>query len=452
MKSYDQRPSVRLDHSRVSISIGREGRATQRGCLEPTELPPGRAEAPDPRPIEAPRPYLSKVGRDGVSLLSGNRWNRLVRRAASVELSAVERDALEAWSARPGPSDRLRVRALIVLEAAGGRTNGEIARQLGIHSETVARWRHRFAVNRVEGLRREAPRSRGSRKGAPDLVDRIVRTTLEAPPPGGSPWTTRRLARAFNVSHMFVHRVWRAHGLSPASPTPKAPPSSERPWVDVVGVYIDAPAAALVFAVGARDGGFDEPIAHPRMDPDISGGFLLPSPHTPTPLTGALSRAEELLPRLSNGHRSPSELLVFLRSVDESTPAGVELHVVFDRPLEHISDRVGSWLRAHPRFHVRTAPATGSWTATADEWVNGFRDLLLHRDSFRGVAALTESIALAAGGGRPVRGRFSWTLGHSARPATSADTHEPGGRAAPPRSPAARGPSKPANGSSERTG
>jgi transposase len=375
-----------------------------------------------------------------------------VRRAASVELSPAERSELEAWTDRPGPSDRLRMRAQIVLEAAGGRANGEIARQLGIHSETVARWRHRFAVNRIEGLRRDAPRSRGPRKGAPDLVDRILRTTLEAPPPHGTPWTTRSLGRAFNVSHMFVHRVWKTHGLSPSSPAPNPSPSFERPWVDVVGVYIDAPAAALVFAVGAREGGSDEPIAHPRMDPDLSGGFLLPGQHAPASLAGVLSRAEELLPRLANARRSPSELLVFLRSLDESTPPGTELHVVFDRPLEYISDRVGTWLRAHPRFHVRTAPATGSWTATADEWVHGFRDLLLHRDSFRGVAALTESIALAAGAGRPVRGRFSWTLSPATRTAPSAENREPVRGTVPSRSPASPGPSRPAGDNGDRTG
>jgi transposase len=357
-----------------------------------------------------------------------------VRRAPAVELSVAERGELEAWTLRPGPSDRLRVRARIVLEAAGGRTNGEIARLLGIHSETVARWRHRFVVNRIEGLRRDAPRSWGSNRGAPDLVDRIVKTTLEAPPPDGTPWTTRRLARAFDVSHMFVHRVWKAHGLSPTSTAPNPRPSFDPPWVDVVGMYIDAPAAALVFAVGAREAGSDEPVAHARMDPDVSGGFLLPGHHAPSALSAALSPAEELLPRLANAHRSPSELLVFLRSLEESTPAGTELHVVFDRPLEFISDRVGSWLRAHPRFHVRAAPAAGSWSATAEEWVHGFQDLPLHRDSFRGLAVLTDSIALAAGAGRSLRGRFSWTLRSASGAALDPRTPDSGSRAIPSRS------------------
>jgi hypothetical protein len=297
-----------------------------------------------------------------------------------------------------------------VLQAAGGRTNGEIARQLGIHSETVARWRQRFVVNRIEGLRREAPRSGGHREGGPELVDRILRMTSEATPPGGAPWTTRSLARSLNVSHMLVHRVWKAHGVSPSSRA-GAPLLAGRPWVDLVGVYVDAPAAALVFATGVREAGIDESATHPRVGPGISGGFLLPEHPPPAALAGALARAEEILPRLANSRRSPNELLVFLRSLDESTARGIDLHVIFDRPLEQISERVGAWLKTHPRFHARSVPAAGSLSATANEWLHAFHDLPLHPDSFRGIDSLTESMARAAG-----NGRFSWTLHAQRRP------------------------------------
>lgn len=355
-----------------------------------------------------PRRSYSSFSRGG--LLSGTECNRLVRRAEAIALSPGEREELEAWAASPGNSERLRMRARIVLEAAGGRTNVDIAHELGVHVETVARWRQRFAVNRTEGLRREAPRSRMPYKGAPEVVNRIRRMTLETSPSEGTRWTTRGLARTLNVSHMFVHRVWKAYGLSPSSLPARRSHSVGAPWADVVGIYVDAPAAALVFAVDVRDVESDEPLSQPRIDPDVSGGFLSSNHHTPTELAGAVSRAEELLPRLANPRRSPNELLVFLRNLDETTPREAELHVLFDRPLENVSNRVGSWLDAHPRFHVKTAPPNGSWTATAEEWMRSFRDLPLHRDSFVGMTALTEAIESAAGAGLPVRGRFSWTL------------------------------------------
>jgi transposase len=340
-----------------------------------------------------------------VLLLLGTRENQSVRRAVRVHVSAAERAELEAWTARSGPFDRLRIRARIVLEAERGRTNGEIARHLGIHTETVARWRQRFVVNRVEGLRREAPRSGGRRPGAPELVDEILRVTLHTKPPNGSPWTTRTLARSLHVSHMLVHRVWKAHGISPSSPGAGVPTTSGRPWLDLVGVYIDSPAAALVFGVGLREAGVDASTTRPRIDANISGGFLISDPPTLAPLAEALVRAEGLLPRLANSRRSPNELLVFLRSLDESTPPGTQLHVIFDRPLEQIPDRVEAWLKTHPRFRVRSVPTDGSWAATATEWLHTFHDLSLHPDSLRSVESLTESM------NRVNRnGRFSWTL------------------------------------------
>jgi transposase len=333
-----------------------------------------------------------------------------VRRAEVITLTPVEQSELEALVARPGPPERPEMRARIVLEAARGRTNAEIAQDLEVHRETVARWRHRFAVNRTEGLRREAPRPRRPREGTPEIVDRIRWMTLETSPSDRDRWTTRGLARVFNVSHMYVHRVWKAYGLSPSSSAMKRPVPVGRPWVDVVGIYVDAPAAALVFAVDFRDVTSDEPLSHARTDPEGPGAFLSSNFHAPAALAAALSRAEELLPRLATLRRSPNELLVFLRNLDDSTPEEAELHVVFDRPLEYLSSRVRSWLESHPRFHVKTAPADGLWTATADEWMRAFHDLTLHRDSFVGVTALTEALERAAGAGLPVRGRFSWTL------------------------------------------
>jgi transposase len=328
-----------------------------------------------------------------------------VRQAPKVTLLPAEREELERWVRSLPPSDRLTVRARVILEASGGRTNGEIARVLGIHTETVTRWRRRFVVNRLEGLRRDAPRSGARTRTPSELVERIVRVTLEDPPPDRERWTTRSLAKSLQVNHMLIHRIWRARGLSPSSPTSTSAPKGGQPWVDVVGVYLDAPAAAVVFAVGVRNSAAEGLPAHARADPAISGGFLLPG--TPTSITGLLTRGEELLSRVPNLRQSPSELLVFLRSLEESTPEGARLEVVFDRPLEFVSERVSGWLNAHPRFRAHAPAVGGSWVATVDGWLNAYRGLTLHPDSFRGA---TELISLTANGApQPIRGRFSWT-------------------------------------------
>jgi transposase len=333
-----------------------------------------------------------------------------VRRAAPIVLSPAERAGLDGWVAARSRGDRLAVRAQVILQAADGATNGEISRKLGVHPETVTRWRQRFVMNRLEGLRRDAPRS-GARARVPnELVDRIVRMTQGESPPSGSRWTTRSLARALQINHMLVYRVWRSHGLVPLSePVGNRAPVVPGVWVDVMGIYLGDPAAAIVFGVGHRRRVVEEPPAHARIDPDISGAYLLPDHHSaPGAIANLLSNVEEGLPRLANVRRSPHELLVFLRGLEEIAGPATELHVVFDRPVDFVSGRLASWLRNHPRFHVRSAASNGSWGAAVDDWFRAYREVPLHRDSFQGIASLSDSLRQDSGPAN--RRRFAWTL------------------------------------------
>jgi transposase-like protein len=334
-----------------------------------------------------------------------------VRRAADVTLSPTERVVLEQWAAAQGSSRRLTVRAQIVLQAAGGRTNGEIARTLGIHPETVSRWRNRFVVNRLDGLRRDAPRSGARAPPSVELTARILRATLEEPPPSGDRWTTRTLGRALQVSHMRVYRVWKAHGVAlpgrsahPISPLPPPEP-------DLAGIYLDQPAAAAVFSV-ARPTHPSEFTRNVRAFPvGLSGGFLFADPGiVPASLVEVLASAEELVPRIRSARRSPHELLVFLRTIEEATGPDSQLHLILDRPLTFLPGRVAQWLAAHPRFRVYGSGASNPWTTSVGDWLQTWRGVPLSPGSFGRVAEFTEAIARAVGSPQPRPRRFSWTL------------------------------------------
>ena len=334
-----------------------------------------------------------------------------MRRAPRVELAKAERAELEEWVRHRPPTDRLSLRAQVVLLAADGAPNSSIAMALGVHPETVGRWRHRFVVTRVEGIRRDAPRA-GPGLGVPtELVDRIVRTTREEKPPSGPRWTTRSLARALQINHMLVHRVWRSHGLAfSALPSPDPDGATPVSWVEVLGLYLGSPASAAIFGVGVCDesmGG--EPPSHPRTDPDPSGGDGdTERQGLPTALLGALARHEEVVPRVPDPKRSPHELLVFLRRIEEATCPTITLYLFLDRPEEFVTARVGAWLDAHPRFR-RSAPAPGgSWLGLLDEWFRSFRDVSLHPESFQAISGLAGSLAQLTGP-RSRQGRFSWT-------------------------------------------
>ena len=338
---------------------------------------------------------------------------RPVRQAPTVSLSSADRTELETLAAGGKGSPRHALRAQIVLLAAQGRTNGQIAQALHVHPETVTRWRQRFSVNRLDALGRDAPRS-GSRTRIPaDLVERILRMTTTEVSPAGKPWTTRSLARALQVNHMLVYRIWKANGVAPSArrePGVAEARPSAGVWADVLGAYVGWPAAAIVFGVGPRSEPPDEPMEHPRTEPESMVGYVLSDQHsTPAGLANLLAGVEENIPRASGTRNSPHELLVFLRGLEEITGQSTALHVIFDRPVDSASSRLVSWLRAHPRFHVLSVSPGSPWHLAVDTWIRTFRDLPLHAHSFRGIPALAEALRRSEGTSSAGR-RFAWTL------------------------------------------
>jgi transposase len=147
------------------------------------------------------------------------------------------------------------IRAKIVLLAAEGRRNDEIAQELGIDRIAVGRWRSRFATDGLAGIEHDRPRG-GRKPTARDRMARvIVETTTQERPRAATHWTTRTLAKHLGVSHSMVHRVWRANELKPhrvktfqVSDDPKV----VEKVIDVVGLYLDPPEHALVLCVDEK--------------------------------------------------------------------------------------------------------------------------------------------------------------------------------------------------------
>jgi transposase len=313
-----------------------------------------------------------------------------MRRASRVEISAAERRQLEAW-ARAGPSRRrLSRRARIVIEAASGATNAQIAARLGVHQETVARWRARFVLNGLEGISREAPRAGAPSRVPRATVARIVRASLARRPTYGGHWTTRSLARSLRVNHMLVHRVWSSHGLG-NRPAPLAD-AGVRPRVDLGGAFVTRAARALVFTVDERPSPLPGRPALPE---------LVPNPTTRTEFSGpeALSRevvrAVGTIQSSSGGATSSSEaaLLVFLRGVEHSAHRSRRLEVVFDRSLARLGRRVRRWLETHARFRVFTPARHQPWSEAVDAWLRRWEAGGLDRSSLGLVPVFAQQFA-----------------------------------------------------------
>lgn len=135
-----------------------------------------------------------------------------VRTAIPILLTAAERKALHCLVETPGQNRRLAQRARIVLLAAEGLQNDEIAAEMGTDPHTVARWRSRFALHRLAGIQKEAPRSGRKRRARQRTAAEILRV-MRLCQKRGRPWSTRSLARMLGINHMLVYRVLKDHGI-----------------------------------------------------------------------------------------------------------------------------------------------------------------------------------------------------------------------------------------------
>src|SRR5512135_831749 len=138
-----------------------------------------------------------------------------LRRACQISLSDADRMTLERWSRGRSTQARLVTRARVVLAAAGGKDNKDIAADLRTSRGVVARWRDRFAESGVAGLEKDASRGGRPPKARDDLVRRIIEMTTQQKPVDATHWSTRTLAEALGTTRSLVNRVWRANGLKP---------------------------------------------------------------------------------------------------------------------------------------------------------------------------------------------------------------------------------------------
>jgi transposase len=180
---------------------------------------------------------------------------RTGRPKAELIVSGAEREALERWSRRPSSAQALALRSRIVLACAEGQSNQAVARRERVTPQTVGKWRRRFVERRLDGLVDE-PRPGQPRKITDERVEEVIVKTLEqAPPDGGTHWSTRQMAAQTGLNQTAISKIWRAFGLQPHRvedwKLSKDPLFVEKVR-DVVGLYLDPPERAIVLCVDEK--------------------------------------------------------------------------------------------------------------------------------------------------------------------------------------------------------
>jgi transposase len=283
--------------------------------------------------------------------------------AVGIELSDEERTQLLAWTRRRSSAQALAQRSRIVLAAADGLKNTEVAERVGVSRNTVATWRSRFAEHRLDGLIDE-PRPGRPRTISDEQVDAVITKTLESTPKDATHWSTRSMAREVGLTQTAVSRIWRAFGLQPhrqdAFKLSKDPLFVEQVH-DVVGLYVNPPERAVVLCV-------DEKSQIQALD--RTAPILAMLPGVPERATHDYRRAGtsslyaaldlttgKVIGRLHSRHRA-IEFKQFLQTIEREVPAELDVHLVLDNSSTHKTPAIQRWLAAHPRFVLHFTPTS----------------------------------------------------------------------------------------------
>ena len=312
-------------------------------------------------------------------------------------LSTSENNQLVEWTRRHKTSQALALRARIVLACSQNVTNSEVARRLRITKQTVGKWRTRFAQRRLDGLLDE-PRPGTPRTLGDARVERLIATTLNELPRDATHWSTRAMARKLNVSQSSVSRVWRAFGLQPhRSETFKL--STDPLFIDkvrdIVGLYLNPPAKALVLCVDEKS----QIQALDRTQPILPLAPGVPERrthdymrHGTTTLFAALDMATgKVIGELHRRHRG-KEFLQFLRTIDANVPDALDIHLVMDNYGTHKTPSVRNWFARHPRFHTHFTPTSASWLNMVERWFGQLSEKQIKRGTHRSTVQLEQAI------------------------------------------------------------
>jgi transposase len=307
-----------------------------------------------------------------------------------VRLNAIIRD-------RNSPQKHVWRARIIVLTADGKGTNA-VTRAVAKGKKAVWRWQERFMQAGVDGLTRDKTRPSRIAPLPAETIDRVVALTNQPPPHEATHWTAPAMARAIGISPSSVRRIWKGHGLQPhrvrnfkLSNDPKFAEKLK----DVVGLYIDPPAHAVVLSIDEKS----QIQALDRTQPGlpIKKGRCATMTHDykrngTTTLFAALDVLEgKVIGRCMQRHRH-QEFIRFLNAVERGVPAGKQVHVVLDNYATHKHPTVRDWLVRHPRFTFHFTPTSCSWANAVEGWFAKLTRQRLKRGVFKSIVELQAAI------------------------------------------------------------
>lgn len=316
----------------------------------------------------------------------------------SILLGDDDRKRLEAIASdRSRPLKHIQ-RAKIILHSAERLPVLEVARRSGVSRPAVWRWQQRYAEESVDGLLRDKTRKPGRAPLSQKVVARVLELTCSEPPGAATHWTGRAMARAAGISLRAVQRLWEKHRLQPhrlRTFKRSNDPNFAGKVEDVVGLYMDPPAHAVVVSI-------DEKSQIQALDRTQPGLPLKPGKcgtmthdykrNGTTTLFAALNvLTGTVIGRCMTQHRH-QEFIRFLAAVERAVPAGKVIHAILDNYATHKHPAVIKWLADHPRWTFHFTPTSASWLNAVEGFFSTITRRKIRRGVFRSVPELEAEI------------------------------------------------------------
>ena len=321
-----------------------------------------------------------------------------MRSGISITLKPADRRRLETLVGGRNTPHKHVWRAEIVLLSAEGVGTNEIIRQTGKSKTCVWRWQERFMQEGHDGLLHDKTRPSRIAPLESVVIERVVALTQTDPPAEATHWTAAMMAKAVDISASSVQRIWRLHGLQPHR-VKQFKLSTDPRFVDklrdIVGLYVDPPAHAVVLSV-------DEKSQIQALDRTQPGLPIKPGRagtmthdykrHGTTTLFAALNVLDgTVIGRNMQRHRH-QEFIRFLNDIEAQVPKRKKIHAIIDNYATHKHPKVRRWLVRHPRWMFHFTPTSASWLNAVEGFFAKLSRRRLKRGVFRSVADLQAAI------------------------------------------------------------
>jgi transposase len=338
-----------------------------------------------------------------------------MRTGISITLKPADRRRLKVLAGDRNAPHKHVWRAEIVLLSADGIGTHEIMRRTGKSKTCVWRWQERFMQEGYDGLLRDKTRRSRIRPLEPNIAERVVALTQTDPPAEATHWTSAMMAKFVDISASSVQRIWRAHGLQPHR-VRQFKLSTDPHFVDklrdIVGLYVDPPAHAVVLSVDEKSQiqALDRTQPGLPMKPGRAGTMTHDyKRHGTTTLFAALNVLDgTVIGRNMQRHRH-QEFIRFLNAVEAQVMPRKAIHAIIDNYATHKHPKVRQWLARHPRWTFHFTPTSASWLNAVEGFFAKLTKRRLKRGVFVSVVDLQEAINRFVAEHNAEPKPFTWT-------------------------------------------